>query len=198
MWSISAPRRSRDSTAPVTASISPKLRPRTGCAGRVSRLRMLSDANPKTRAIRMLKRLSEPSLRTNDWSRTRDIDVGVKSKNKLVTPKRRALCRVLLDFDAQGLEELQVLIADFEFGIAAEGGDQGSFVGGFVAGLADADGGFEHQKNVVAAVLDTGDDFGNLVGVGQRLVDRFAKFLHELLEFLVHESSRMPEVATVY
>ena len=54
--------------------------------------------------------------------------------------------------------------------------------------LADADGGFEDQKNVVAAFLDAGDDFGDLLGIGQRSVDGFAQFLHELLQLLIHAS----------
>src|ERR1700683_2026764 len=92
---------------------------------------------------------------------------------------------VFFDLDAQRFEELQVLIADFEFWIGAEGGDERGLVGGFVARLADADGGFEHQKNIVTAFFDAGDDFGNLVGVGQRLIDGFPKFFHQLLKFLV-------------
>ena len=110
--------------------------------------------------------------------------------------KRRHKCRrhtnqaglggVVLDLDAQRLQELQVLIADLEFGIAGERGDQGSLVSGFLAGLADADGGFEDQENVVAAFLDFGNDIGDLLGVGQRFVDRLAQLLHQLLQLLVH------------
>ena len=67
-------------------------------------------------------------------------------------------------------------------------GDQGSLVGGVFALLADADGGFENQKNVVAAFLDAGHDFGDRFGIGKRLVDRFSEFFHELLQLLIHES----------
>jgi hypothetical protein len=111
-------------------------------------------------------------------------------------PPHTSLRGVFFDLDAQGFQEFEVLIADFEFGIAAEGGDQGSLVGGFVAGLADADGGFEYQENVVAAFFDAGDDFGDLIGVGERLVDGFPQFLHELLEFLVHAIPLVPGFTT--
>src|SRR5580700_1670080 len=90
------------------------------------------------------------------------------------------------DSDAEGFQELHVLIADFEFGIGRESGNQGSLVGGFFALLADADGGFENQEYVVSAFFDAGDDFGDLFGIGERLVDGFAEFLHELFELLVH------------
>lgn len=93
-----------------------------------------------------------------------------------------------VNLDAEGLEKLQILIADLELGIGAEGGDQGSLVGGVFALLADADGGFENEENVVAAFLDTGNDFGDRFGVGQRLIDRFSEFFHELLQLLIHES----------
>ena len=54
--------------------------------------------------------------------------------------------------------------------------------------LADADGGFEDEKNVVAAFLDAGNHFGDRFGIGQRLVDRFSEFFHELFQLLIHES----------
>src|SRR6202521_3283755 len=94
----------------------------------------------------------------------------------------------VVDLDAQRLEKLQILIADLEFSIRAEGGDQGSLVGGVFALLADADGGFENEENVVAAFLDAGNDFGDRFGIGKRLVDRFSEFFHELLQLLIHES----------
>src|ERR1700675_5159205 len=72
----------------------------------------------------------------------------------------------VVDLDAQRLEKLQILIADLEFSIRAEGGDQGSLVGGVFALLADADGGFENEENVVAAFLDPGNDFGDRFGIG--------------------------------
>jgi hypothetical protein len=90
------------------------------------------------------------------------------------------------DFDAEGFQEFEILVADFEFGVGGESSDQGSLVGGFFALLADADGSFEDQKNVVAAFFDAGDDFGDLFGIGKRFVNGFAEFLHELFELLVH------------
>jgi len=54
--------------------------------------------------------------------------------------------------------------------------------------FADADRGFENQKNVVAAFLDAGNDLGDRFGIGQRFVDRFSEFFHELLQLLIHES----------
>jgi hypothetical protein len=96
------------------------------------------------------------------------------------------------DLDAEGFEELEVLVADFEFGVGGEGGDERSLVGGFLALLADADGGFEDQEDVVTAFLDAGDDFGDLFGIGERLVDSLAEFLHELFELLIHLVPRSP------
>src|SRR6266436_409469 len=93
----------------------------------------------------------------------------------------------VVDLDAEGLKKLQILIADLEFCIGAEGGDQGSLVGVFPL-LADADGGFEDEENVVATFLDAGNDFGDRFGIGKRLVDRFSEFFHELLQLLIHES----------
>ena len=64
--------------------------------------------------------------------------------------------------------------------------NKGRFIRGLVALLADPDRGFEHQKNIVAAFFDAGDDFGDLFGIGERFVDGFAQFFHELLELLIH------------
>jgi hypothetical protein len=98
------------------------------------------------------------------------------------------LVAFVVDLDAERLEKFKILIADLELGIGAEGRYQGSLVGGVFALLADADGGFENEENVVAAFLDTGNDFGDRFGVGQRLVDRFSEFFHELFQLLIHES----------
>jgi hypothetical protein len=90
------------------------------------------------------------------------------------------------DFDAEGFQEFEILVVDFEFRIGGEGSDEGSFVGGFFALLADADGGFEDQEDVVATLFNSRDDFGDLFGIGERLVDGLAEFLHELFELLIH------------
>ena len=89
-------------------------------------------------------------------------------------------------FDAQGFQEFEIGVVDFEFRIGGESGDEGSFVGRFFALLADADGGFEDKENVVAALFDARDDLGNLLGIRERFVDGFAEFFHELFELLVH------------
>ena len=87
---------------------------------------------------------------------------GRKNSSHAVSLALRAgpvlLLVFFVDLDAQRLEKLQILIADLEFGVGAEGGDQGSLVGGVFALLADADGGFEDEENVVAAFLDAGHD----------------------------------------
>ena len=68
-------------------------------------------------------------------------------------------------------------------------------VGRVFALLADANRGFEDEKNVVAAFLDAGNDFGDRFGIGQRLVDRFSEFFHELLQLLIHESPSKSDAA---
>jgi len=102
-----------------------------------------------------------------------------------------------LDLDAEGLQELEILVADFEFGVGGESSDEGSLVGGFLALLADADGGFEDQENVVAALFDAGDNFGDLFGIGERLVDGLAEFLHELFKLLVQLVPRSPSAVAL-
>ena len=63
-----------------------------------------------------------------------------------------------LDFDAERLQELQILVVDLEFGIRRQGGNQRSLVWRFLALLADPDGGFEDQEDVVSTFLDAGDN----------------------------------------
>ena len=103
-----------------------------------------------------------------------------------------------LDFDTEGFEELEILIVDFEFGIGGESGDEGSLVGGFLALLADADGGFQDQKDIVPALFNTRDDLGDLFGIGERFVDGFAEFLHQIFELLVHVVPRSPFVQSLH
>lgn len=99
------------------------------------------------------------------------------------------------DFNAKRLQKFQVLVADLELGVGAEGGNQGSFVAAGHALFADADGGFEDEKNIVATFFYAGHDFGNLLRVGQRLIDGFAQFLHELLQLRIHETPSGRNVA---
>jgi len=61
------------------------------------------------------------------------------------------------------------------------------FLAGFVA-LVEADRGFEHEEDVVAGALDFPDGLGDAVGVGKRLVDRVAEFLHQFFESVVQGS----------
>lgn len=88
---------------------------------------------------------------------------------------------VVLNLDAQRLEELQILIADLEFS-----GHQRRLFAGLLTRLADPDRGFQHQKDIVSALFDSGNDIGNGLGISQRLIDRLAQFLHQLLQLLVH------------
>ena len=90
------------------------------------------------------------------------------------------LRRVVFDLDAQRLQELKVLFADFEVGIAGEGSDHGSSVARLFAGAAHPNGGFEDEENVVTAIFDPGNNVGNLLGIRQRLVDCFAQFFHQI------------------
>src|SRR5438105_2679379 len=101
---------------------------------------------------------------------------------------RAGLCGVVFDLDSQGLQELEILLADFEIRIAGQGSDHRGFVAGFFAGTADANCGFEHQENIVTAIFDPGDDVRNLFRISKRLVDGFAQFFHQVLQLLVHES----------
>src|SRR5260221_1409398 len=99
-----------------------------------------------------------------------------------------ALSCVVSNLDAKRFQEFEVLLVDFELGIAGQRGYQRSLVAALFAGTAYPDGGFEHQKNVVAAVFDPGNNFSNLVGVRQRFIDGLAQFFHQLLQLLIHES----------
>src|SRR5229473_2770809 len=100
------------------------------------------------------------------------------------------------DLDPERLQELEIRVVDFEFGVGGKRGDERGFVRRFFALLADADGGFEDQENIVAALLDAGDDLGNLLGIRERFVDGFAEFLHELFKLLVHVIPRSPAAYT--
>jgi hypothetical protein len=88
---------------------------------------------------------------------------------------------VVLNLDAQRLEELEVLIADLELRR-----HQRRLFARLLARLADSDRGFQHQKDIVTAFFDSGNDVGDGLGISQRLIDRLAQFLHQLLQLLVH------------
>jgi len=101
-----------------------------------------------------------------------------------------------LDLDAEGLQELEVLVVDLEFRIGRESGDQRCLVGGFFALLAHPNGGFKNEKNIVTTLLDARDDFGDLFRVGERFVDSFAEFLHQIFELLIHVIPQSPSIRT--
>jgi hypothetical protein len=90
------------------------------------------------------------------------------------------------DLDAERLQELEILIVDFKFRVGGKSGNQRCFVGGLFSLLAYSDGGLEDEENVVAALFDARDDFGDLFGIRERFVDGLAKFLHEFFESIVH------------
>ena len=58
-------------------------------------------------------------------------------------PRRARDLFFFLDLDTQRFEKLEVLIVDLEFGICRQSGDQRRLVGGFLALLADPDGGLK-------------------------------------------------------
>ena len=90
------------------------------------------------------------------------------------------------DLDAERLQELEILIVDFKFRVGGKSGNQRRFVGGLFSLLAYSDGGLKDEENVVAALFDARDDFGDLFGIRKRFVDGLAKFLHEFFESIVH------------
>jgi hypothetical protein len=90
------------------------------------------------------------------------------------------------DLDAERFQELQILVADFEFWIRGKRGNQGSLVRGLFALLAHSDGGFKNEEDVISAVFDPGNNLGNLLGVRQGFVDRIAEFFHQLLQLWIH------------
>jgi len=81
------------------------------------------------------------------------------------------------DLDPERFQELQILVVDFKFRVRGKGCNERRFVGRLFSLLAHSDGSFEDQKNIVAAFFDAGDDFGDLLGIRERFVDGFAKFL---------------------
>ena len=50
----------------------------------------------------------------------------------------------------------------------------------------ESDGCFKNQENIVPGSLDLPDGGSNAIGVGKRFIDRVAKLLHQLFEFLFH------------
>ena len=56
---------------------------------------------------------------------------------------------------------------------------------GFLFDLVEADGGFQHEEDVEALLADFADDAGDLVGLADGLVDRFAEFLDKVFDLLI-------------
>src|SRR5579872_246393 len=127
------------------------------------------------------------------WQQGITIPVGYRAKSVKQRMGDRAGARLFLFFffyfDAEGFEKFQILIADFELGIGGKSGYQRSLVGRLLALLAHADGSFEDQENIVTALFNARDDFRDLVGIGERFIDRLAQFLHQVFELLIHDSS---------
>ena len=65
---------------------------------------------------------------------------------------------------AERFQELNVLIADLQFGIAGQGGDHGALVR-LLTRAADADRGFEYQEDIVTTVFDPRNNIGDLVRI---------------------------------
>ncbi len=107
------------------------------------------------------------------------------------------LLTFFFDLDAQRFQKLEILVVDFEFGICGQSRHQRSFVRGLLTLFADADRGLKDQKNIVATLFDAGDDFGNLFRIGERFVDGFAEFFHQVFELLIHipPDRRLPSLS---
>ena len=71
--------------------------------------------------------------------------------------------------------------------------DRGVLIGllstGVPVTLVKPDRRLQHEKHVVPARLDPGDDLGNFVGIGKRAVDRFPQFLHQAFQSVVHNAT---------
>ncbi|SRR6266496_5559833 len=106
---------------------------------------------------------------------------------------RETLGRVVFDFDAEGFEEFNILLTDLEIRIAGQSSDHRGLIACFLARAAYTNRSFEHQENVVTTILDPRYDIGNLLRIRQGLINCLAKFLHQVLQLLIHESPGPPE-----
>lgn len=112
---------------------------------------------------------------------------GVEQEFRIAMARRVNYWKLFFfDFDAEGFQELEVWSLTLNSGLVERVVTREVLSALFFALLADADGGLENEKNIVAAFFDAGDDFGDLLGIGKRFVDGFAKFLHEFFESIVH------------
>ena len=92
--------------------------------------------------------------------------------------KRAILRGVVFDLDAQRFQEFQVLLTDLQFRVAGESSHKRSLVRILLTRSAHADGGFKNKEDIVAAFLDPGNNLSNLIGVCQRLVNRFPQLIN--------------------
>ncbi len=88
-----------------------------------------------------------------------------------------------IDGDSERFEEARVLGTDAQLRFAPARGLGTGFAG---LALIEADSGLKDHKDVIAAGFDAGDDLGDVLGFRDRVIDGFAKLLHEPFEFLIH------------
>jgi hypothetical protein len=82
---------------------------------------------------------------------------------------------VVVQADAQGFEEADVVGGEGDFGRAIGKKRHGGFGLGF--NFIQADGGFKHEEDVEALLANVFDDAGDLLRLGDRLVNCLPKLL---------------------
>lgn len=88
--------------------------------------------------------------------------------------------------DAKRFEKGEVAVGEGTFGGVSRGELQRlEFERGGIVYLVEADGGFEHEEDVEALLADVFDDSGDVLGLGDGLVDGFAELLDEIFYFLI-------------
>jgi len=80
----------------------------------------------------------------------------------------------IFDADLKGAKEFEVLGCDLQL----HGGVLTTF--GFRASV-EANRGFKNQEHIEAGISDVLDSFADVFGLGERTIDRFPKFFHQLL-----------------
>jgi len=94
----------------------------------------------------------------------------------------RRVVRLLGEADTERFQEVQVVAGegahrDFDGGVRYLRGVLGDFV--------EADGGLEHQEHIKTLLADVFDDSRDVLGLGDRFVDRFTKLLDQILDLLI-------------
>ena len=92
---------------------------------------------------------------------------------------------VLAEGDAEGLEEVDIVVGEGAFSRRAVRKERDGGLG-FRLNFIEADGGFKHKKDVEALLPDILDDAGDVLGLGDGLVDSFAELLDQVFDLLVH------------